>query len=194
MRPPSDEATLPLPGSGAATAIGCGYLEVPAVDSWAWLAWTGRGLSHLLWAPPHAQRPSEIGAQVPESGVPANYARLLTRYFAGEPLEPVQLPIDLQGTPFQLRVWEALRKIPRGAVRSYAGIAADIGSPRATRAVGMANASNPVAIVVPCHRVVEKDLSIGGYSGGLPIKRFLLGLEGVDVRGDQVRAGQLTLI
>lgn len=179
---------------GKSVSIGCGALEVPQIHACVWLAWTARGLSYLLWADEQGRRPTEIAAAVPECQVPTEYATALTRYFAGEPLDPVQLPVDLQGTPFQLRVWGALRRVPRGAVRSYAGIAADVGSPRAMRAVGMANASNPVAIVVPCHRVIEKDSGLGGYSAGLPIKRFLLALEGVDVAADYVRAGQLSLI
>jgi methylated-DNA-[protein]-cysteine S-methyltransferase len=101
--------------------------------------------------------------------------------------------VDLRGTPFQVRVWEALRKIERGNVRSYAGIAADVLSPRAMRAVGAANAANPIAIVVPCHRVVGTGLGIGGYSGGLPMKRRLLTLEGVRVDAGKVIPGQLEL-
>ncbi len=175
-------------------AIGCGNMDVSQVEASIWLAWTGRGLCHLLWADPVAPRPVEIASTVPECEVPKQYADPLRRYFAGAAIDPVDLPVDLHGTPFQLRVWEALRRVKRGAVRSYAGIATDVGSPRGMRAVGMANASNPVAIVVPCHRVIEKDSGLGGYSSGLRIKRFLLGLEGVEISADQVRAGQLSLI
>ncbi|HEX2675878.1 MAG TPA: methylated-DNA--[protein]-cysteine S-methyltransferase [Polyangiales bacterium] len=189
-----DVAIDTVQGSAAKAEIGCGALEVPQIDASVWLAWTGRGLSHLLWADAGAGRPAEIAVTVPEREIPARYAETLMRYFAGEPVDPVELPVDLHGTEFQLRVWNALRAVPRGSVRSYAGIAIDVDSPRATRAVGMANASNPVAIVVPCHRVVEKDLSIGGYSAGLKIKRFLLALEGVNVAADHVSAGQLSLI
>jgi methylated-DNA-[protein]-cysteine S-methyltransferase len=125
--------------------------------------------------------------------VPTKYADPLRRYFAGDPIDPVTIPVDLRGTLFQVRVWNALRRIPRGHVRSYAGVAADVGSPRAMRAVGMANSKNPIAIVVPCHRVVEKGNRLGGYSGGLPNKIFLLELEGVRVEGDTVLPGQLDL-
>lgn len=189
-----DSASVSAIPAGAGEPIGCGALEVPQIGASIWLSWTGRGLSHVLWADPQGARPVEIANVVPEREIPVQYARTLQAYFAGEPIEPVELPIDLRGTPFQLRVWEALRRIPRGSVRSYAGIAADVGSPRGMRAVGMANATNPVAIVVPCHRVVEKDAGLGGYSAGLPIKRFLLALEGVDVAADHVHAGQLSLI
>jgi methylated-DNA-[protein]-cysteine S-methyltransferase len=175
-------------------AIGCGLLEVPRVQASVWLSWTAIGLCHLLWADEHAPRPLEIPACVPEQALPAEYAEPLSGYFAGDVLDPATLPVDLTGSTFQLQVWHALRRIERGAVRSYAGVAIDVGKPRATRAVGMANSANPVAIVVPCHRVVEKSLAIGGYSSGLRIKRFLLALEGVEVAADQVRAGQLSLI
>lgn len=140
---------------------------------------------------PGRARPFVEGEGPEVANVPAVYASLLGDYFAGEPVEPATLPVDLRGTDFQRRVWNALRAIPRGQVRSYAGIATDVGSPRAMRAVGMANAKNPIAIVVPCHRVVEKGHRLGGYSGGLDNKVFLLELEGVDVEGDRVLPGQL---
>lgn len=87
------------------------------------------------------------------------------------------VPLDLQGTPFQLQVWKALLRIPYGETRSYGEIARAVGRPQAARAVGMANHSNPVAIVVPCHRVVASDGSLGGYAGGLEMKSQLLRLE-----------------
>ena len=87
------------------------------------------------------------------------------------------VPLDLAGTPFQLQVWKALRRIPYGQTRSYGEIARAIGRPRAARAVGMANHSNPVAIIVPCHRVIAGDGSLGGYAGGLGMKSRLLNLE-----------------
>jgi methylated-DNA-[protein]-cysteine S-methyltransferase len=118
----------------------------------------------------------------------------LLDYFAGKPVDFRSLPLDASGSDFQLRVWEALTRIPYGQVRSYAGIAVEIGKPRATRAVGMANGRNPLAVIVPCHRVVEKNSQLGGYSSGLARKRFLLGLEGVDVSGDHVLPGQLALL
>ena len=82
-----------------------------------------------------------------------------------------------QGTPFQLRVWRALQDIPYGRTCSYAELAAAVGSPRACRAVGQANGRNPLMIVIPCHRVIAAGGGLGGYSGGLDIKRFLLRLE-----------------
>ncbi len=93
------------------------------------------------------------------------------------------LPVDLVGTPFQRAVWAELLKIPPGETRSYADIAAAIGQPGAVRAVGTANGSNPVAVLVPCHRVVRSDGSLGGYAGGLERKRRLLQAETAARRG-----------
>jgi AraC family transcriptional regulator of adaptative response/methylated-DNA-[protein]-cysteine methyltransferase len=90
-----------------------------------------------------------------------------------------QLPIDVRGTAFQEKVWAELRKIPLGKTCSYADIAAAVGSPGAVRAVGTANGSNPVAVLVPCHRVIRSDGSLGGYGGGLPNKVKLLEAEGI---------------
>ena len=100
-------------------------------------------------------------------------ARQLDEYFAGT-RKGFDLPLDLQGTLFQRQVWEMLRTIPYGETRTYGDIAARIGNPRASRAVGMANHSNPVMIIVPCHRVVGKGGGLTGYAGGLPMKQFLL--------------------
>lgn len=131
---------------------------------------------------------------LPEAPIPAVIADALGRYFAGEPIDPAALPVRIGGTRFQQRVWRALRKVPRGAVRTYAGLAADVRSPRAMRAIGMAMAHNPLPIVVPCHRVVAAGLALGGFSGGLETKRALLALEGVKVHGDRVLLGQLDLL
>lgn len=97
---------------------------------------------------------------------------------AGTP-GPAHIPVAFRGgTPFQRRVWEELRTIPRGSTVTYAGLAARIGMPGAARAVGSAVARNPVSIVVPCHRVVGTDGSLTGYAGGLERKRALLAMEG----------------
>ena len=103
-------------------------------------------------------------------------AKKLAEYFAGE-RKKFTVPLDLRGTPFQRKVWEALRTIPYGETRSYADIARQIRHPHAFRAVGMANHWNPVAIIVPCHRVVATGGALGGYGGGLRMKKFLLQLE-----------------
>jgi O-6-methylguanine DNA methyltransferase len=100
----------------------------------------------------------------------------LGRYFAGERVQ-FTCPLDLRGTPFQLLVWNALTRIPYGETCSYTEIAREIGHPRAVRAVGAANGANPIAIVVPCHRVIGSNGSLTGYGGGLPTKAWLLALE-----------------
>src|SRR5262249_20208047 len=100
----------------------------------------------------------------------------LEQYFAGERGD-FDLPPALEGPAFHKRVWEALLAIPYGETRSYGEIAAQVGDPGAARAVGFANGRNPVAIVVPCHRVIGADGSLTGYGGGLPRKRTLLDLE-----------------
>lgn len=107
----------------------------------------------------------------------------LEAYFAGS-LQRFDLPVTLSGTPFQVEVWQALRQIPYGETRTYAEIAAAVGNPAACRAVGMANRQNPLAIVVPCHRVIGKNGALTGYAGGLDRKWFLLELER---RGRSVR-------
>jgi AraC family transcriptional regulator of adaptative response/methylated-DNA-[protein]-cysteine methyltransferase len=94
------------------------------------------------------------------------------------PLAARNLPIDVAGTAFQESVWRELRKIPAGETRSYADIAAAIGQPKAVRAVGTANGDNHVAVLIPCHRVIRSDGSLGGYAGGLDRKRLLLAAEG----------------
>jgi methylated-DNA-[protein]-cysteine S-methyltransferase len=97
----------------------------------------------------------------------------LVQYFAGE-RRCFDLPVEPQGTAFQREVWSALRAIPFGATRSYAELAAALGRPSASRAVGGANGRNPVAIIVPCHRVIGADGSLTGYAGGLARKEWLL--------------------
>jgi O-6-methylguanine DNA methyltransferase len=107
-----------------------------------------------------------------------DYVRELDEYFAGKRHE-FSFALDLRGTDFQLACWHALTKIPYGETCSYADIARAVGSPKGFRAVGMANNRNPIAIVVPCHRVIASDGTLCGYGGGLDIKRKLLELEGV---------------
>ena len=103
--------------------------------------------------------------------------RQLRAYFSGG-LRDFNLPLDLRGTPFQLKVWRALETIPYGETRSYLQIATGIGAEKAVRAVGAANGANPIPIVVPCHRVIGSGGKLVGYGGGLPLKKRLLTLEG----------------
>lgn len=113
----------------------------------------------------------------PPRGVFAEAARQLAAYFDGE-LHSFDLPLDLSGlTPFQRSVCQALRRVPYGRLRTYGDLARALGRSGAARAVGGACARNPLPIVLPCHRVVAGDGSLGGYSGGLELKRALLGLE-----------------
>jgi O-6-methylguanine DNA methyltransferase len=100
----------------------------------------------------------------------------LRRYFAGERLQ-FTCPLDLHGTPFQLAVWREMLRIPYGETRTYGELATIIGRPAAYRAVGAASGANPVAIIVPCHRLIGADGSLTGYGGGLPTKEWLLAME-----------------
>lgn len=102
--------------------------------------------------------------------------RQLRAYFSGK-LTEFELPLVLEGTEFQLRVWRNLQKIPYGETVSYGQLAKRIGSPEAARAVGLANGSNPIPIIIPCHRVIGSNGDLTGFGGGLPIKKKLLALE-----------------
>jgi methylated-DNA-[protein]-cysteine S-methyltransferase len=104
---------------------------------------------------------------------------VLRRYFEGEITALDALDVELNGTPFQKTVWRALRRIPAGTTISYAELARRIGEPAAVRAVGTANGANPVAVIVPCHRVIGSNGSLTGYGGGLPRKQWLLAHEGI---------------
>jgi O-6-methylguanine DNA methyltransferase len=105
------------------------------------------------------------------------YLDQLRQYFAGERRE-FSVPLDLHGTEFQLQCWLALLKIGYGEIRTYAQLARAVGSPNGFRAVGAANGANPVSIIVPCHRVIASDGTLGGYGGGLDVKEKLLRLKG----------------
>jgi methylated-DNA-[protein]-cysteine S-methyltransferase len=106
----------------------------------------------------------------------------LREYFAGR-RRTFTVKLDLEGTEFQRKAWQAMRKIPFGETISYGEQARKVGKPKAYRAVGSANGKNPIPIIVPCHRVLASDGSLGGYSLGLSMKRRLLALEGVSVAG-----------
>ena len=112
----------------------------------------------------------------PDPGAFNDAVEQLAAYFAGE-LTDFDIEIDLRGTEFQQRVWKALRTIPYGETRSYGEIAQQIGAPGSARAVGLANGHNPIAIIVPCHRVIGASGNLTGYGGGLDRKRTLLELE-----------------
>jgi len=128
--------------------------------------------------------------EVREGAAPNAVARALDDYFEGRLDALADLPVQTGGTPFQRAVWQALRTIPGGATASYGQIAARIGRPGASRAVGAANGANPVAIVIPCHRVIGADGTLTGYGGGIKRKEWLLGHE----RKHSVRTDQLDLL
>lgn len=111
-----------------------------------------------------------------DDGVWRTAVAQLTAYFAGE-LTQFALPLAPQGTPFQQEVWAYLQTIPYGRTTTYGAIAEALGKPNASRAVGAANGRNPIAIIIPCHRVIGSDGKLTGYAGGLKIKEALLGLE-----------------
>jgi methylated-DNA-[protein]-cysteine S-methyltransferase len=114
----------------------------------------------------------------PRPTTPSQARRAIERYFEGDLAPLDSLEVETAGTDFQSQVWRALRTIPRGVTWSYGQLAERIGRPRAVRAVGLANSQNPVAIIVPCHRVVGGNTSLTGYAGGLERKAWLLRHEG----------------
>jgi methylated-DNA-[protein]-cysteine S-methyltransferase len=135
------------------------------------------GLAAILW---ENERPNRVRlpAQEEMSDHPVllEAERQLNDYFAGNRTR-FSVPLDLLGTEFQRKVWEALLTIPFGETRSYRQIAGQIGRPTAVRAVGAANGRNPISIIVPCHRVIGSDGALTGFAGGLEVKAYLLGLE-----------------
>jgi O-6-methylguanine DNA methyltransferase len=147
----------------ATTERGLAYVRLPRAG--------GRGFADWL----HRFAP---GSEARTGFAPNKAAVQQILEYLGGKRSAFELPLDLRGTPFQLRVWEALLAIPYGETRSYGDVARALGLPlRAARAVGTANGANPCAIVVPCHRVVAAGGKLGGYGGGLPLKRRLLALE-----------------
>jgi O-6-methylguanine DNA methyltransferase len=122
------------------------------------------------WFPPH----DVVDEETP---VIRKAREWLRAYFDGASADIGGIPLDMRGAPFELRVWEALRTIPPGQTTSYGAIAKAVGSPDAARAVGAANGANPIAIIVPCHRVIGASGSLTGYGGGLDKKTWLLAHE-----------------
>jgi AraC family transcriptional regulator of adaptative response/methylated-DNA-[protein]-cysteine methyltransferase len=148
------------------------------------LAATDKGLCTLAFIAGGADGESVLRARYPRARLlPAGDAFrdlfAAVHHAAEHPGEDSSaIPLDLQGTPFQHRVWEALRQIPAGETRSYGELAAALGNPKASRAVGGANGANHVAVLIPCHRVIAADGSLGGYAWGLEVKAELLRREG----------------
>jgi methylated-DNA-[protein]-cysteine S-methyltransferase len=138
----------------------------------------GKALTGLFMEPSH--RPQSSDGWTQGAGIPplAAAVRQLNEYFAGTRRE-FDLPIHLDGSEFQKRVWQELMAIPYGVTWSYGQLAKRIGNPNASRAVGLANGRNPISILVPCHRVIGADGTLTGYGGGLERKRWLLAHEGL---------------
>lgn len=135
----------------------------------------GTGLSRVFLR----QAGREWAGRLGETELTGWAAAELEEYFSGRRRE-FSVPLSPHGTPFQLAVWEALRRVPYGQTRTYGEIAAAVGRPGAARAVGMANHDNPLLIFTPCHRVVGKGGALTGFACGLEVKRWLLALEGAD--------------
>ena len=135
------------------------------------------GIRAIEFEPLPAGEGAPDAIQNPENCLLAETCAQLRAYFAGQ-LREFQVPLDMQGTEFQLKVWRQLGTIPYGETRSYLQIATAIGSPAAVRAVGAANGANPIPIIIPCHRVIGTNGALIGYGGGLDIKEKLLGIEG----------------
>ncbi|MGA7558648.1 MAG: methylated-DNA--[protein]-cysteine S-methyltransferase [Terriglobales bacterium] len=162
------------------------YFRAPSPAGPLFFAASTKGLVRLEFEA-RVQRLNPSAIELQESkAVLLPYLRELDEYFAGKRRD-FSFPLDLRGTDFQLACWRALLEIPYGQTRSYRDIAEAIGHPHAYRAVGMSNNRNPVAIVVPCHRVIASSGSLCGYGGGLDLKRKLLDLERANVRPSNVR-------
>jgi methylated-DNA-[protein]-cysteine S-methyltransferase len=138
-----------------------------------------KGLAGILWEKDNPRRVRfEDVIEDPDQPILLETEKQLREYFAGNRKE-FAVPLDMRGTPFQKRVWEALLAIPFGETRTYGQLAHQLGNPKATRAVGAANGRNPVAIIAPCHRVIGFSGKLTGFAGGLEAKAHLLGLEGM---------------
>jgi methylated-DNA-[protein]-cysteine S-methyltransferase len=181
-----DDSTDDAPPD-APRVLGRGALRVEGLGTMV-MAWSARGVTELDFV-------DDADAPDAPDPLPSRVRAVLEAYVAGASIDPArELEVDLVGTPFQLAVWHALRGIPRGTVRTYASIAQDVRSPRGMRAVGLASGANPVAILVPCHRVVAHGLELGGFRAGLGRKIWLLEREGARVSSGRVAPGQLGLL
>jgi methylated-DNA-[protein]-cysteine S-methyltransferase len=169
------------------------YTHMPSPVGRLTLVATERGLAAILWEDDRPGRVRlDVAAMVDDHPVLVETERQLEEYFAGR-RKQFALTLDVSGTAFQRRVWNALLTIPFGETRSYGQIARQIGHPSAVRAVGAANGRNPLSIVVPCHRVVGSTGALTGFAGGLDVKAHLLAFEsglGAGVADDGVLRGR----
>jgi methylated-DNA-[protein]-cysteine S-methyltransferase len=151
-----------------------------------YFAATDKGLCRILW-PNETWESLEqwVTAHIPNAVLKKDinklkgYEQQLLEYLMGK-RQTFDVPLDMYGTKFRIKVWKALQQIPFGQARSYADIAEAIGNPKAVRAVGTANGANPIPMIVPCHRVIGKNKTLTGFGGGLNNKKKLLRLEGFD--------------
>ena len=161
-----------------ATPIGTALLVTDEAGVLRAFNWTDYEPAMKTWIARHYPK-----ARLAEGRAPAPVRGPFETYFRGDARALESVPWKASGTAFQLKVWETLCTIPAGETLSYAGLAERIGRPTAVRAVGLANGANPVAVVVPCHRVIGTNGSLTGSGGGLPRKRWLLDLEGATFKG-----------
>lgn len=158
------------------------YTVAPSPIGRILVAGTTRGVSAVYLGRSDAQLAATLRREYPEAQIRRDPARVsrwvgrIVRHLAGRHAQ-LDLPLDIQGTAFQRRVWEALRRIPYGETRSYTDVARQLGRPQARRAVARACATNPVSLVIPCHRVIRGDGKLGGYGGGVARKQSLLEAE-----------------
>ncbi|MDB5449054.1 MAG: ogt [Phenylobacterium sp.] len=177
MTPTPDALPETLTLDRLATPIGTALLVTDQGGTLRAFNWTDYEDQMVAWLARHYGK-----AMRQEGRAPAPVRGPFEAYFAGEARALETVPWRASGTEFQRKVWDALCTIPAGETVSYAGLAARIGRPTAMRAVGLANGSNPVAVVVPCHRVIGANGSLTGYGGGLPRKRWLLAHEGASFK------------
>jgi methylated-DNA-[protein]-cysteine S-methyltransferase len=166
----------------AAAAQAARVVETPVVP--LYVAATDSGLTHVLFAREMDRKPTAVDGSGEAARILRETERQLTDYFAGRRRE-FDVPLAPAGTEFQLATWRALQDVPFGETISYGELARRMGRPRAVRAVGTANGANPIAIIVPCHRVIGADGTLTGYGGGLDTKRRLLSLEGAMLEVDR---------
>lgn len=169
------------------------YKEIKSPVGKLKLVASPKALVAVLW---EEERPNRVKLGTmsldPQHPILIEAERQLREYFAGERIQ-FDLPLQLNGTEFQKKVWQALRDIPFGKTRSYQDLARAVGSPKASRAVGAASGKNPLSIVVPCHRVVGADGALTGFAGGLGTKAALLALEARSAKSQKQSKGALDL-
>ena len=164
------------------------YADIESPIGSIWAAATEDGLVQVDFPRPEPEFVESLRRKVDAEVIqdPEKFHKLgemMEAYFNGERVV-FDLPLDLRGTEFQKAVWRAIYRIPYGRLSSYGRLAAAVGRPRAARAVGNAVGANPLALVIPCHRVIRSDGSLGGFGGGLNLKRYLLSIEGVLPQAD----------